>query len=107
MVSRVQVTVQYNFYTAYVMMRKWESGILVSSKDLIISGKSEYKFCPGVNPEQYETEYYAAIQFHIKSVCKTEFPFTRADSVNCLLWHPMQMLVRRPLQKSDVSAASG
>ena len=66
MVSRVQVTVQYNFYIAYVMMRRWESGILVSSKDLItmclkISAKSEYKFCPGVNPEQYETEYYVTI----------------------------------------------
>ena len=60
MVSHVQVTVQYNLYTAYVMMRKWESGNLVSSEDLItvclkISAKSEYKFCPGVNPKQYET----------------------------------------------------
>ena len=34
MVSRVQVTVQYTLYTAYVMMRKWKSGILVSSEDL-------------------------------------------------------------------------
>ena len=73
------------------MIRKWESGILVSSKDLItmclkISAKSQYKFCPGVNPEQYETEYYAINRFHIKSVYRTDFPFARVDSVNCLLW---------------------
>ena len=73
------------------MMRKWDSGNLVSSKDLItmclqISAKSEYKFCPGVNPEQYKTEYYATIRFHTKSVRRTEFPFARVDSVNCLLW---------------------
>lgn len=72
-------------------MRKWKSGILVSSEDLItvrlkIFAKSEYKFCPGVNPKQYETEYYVVIQFHIKSVRRTEFPFARVDSVNCLLW---------------------
>jgi len=66
MVSHVQVTVQYKIYTAYVMMRKWESGILVSSEDLStvclkISAKSKYKFCPGVNTEQYEIKYYATI----------------------------------------------
>ena len=91
MVSRVQITVQYNLYTAYVMMRKWESGSLANGEDLAIlctkfSSKSEYKFCPGLNPEHYETEYYATIRFHIKSVRRMEFPFTRVDSMNCLLW---------------------
>ena len=81
------------------MMRKWESGILVSSEDLItvslkISAKSEFKFCPGINPEQYETEYYAAIRFHIRSVRKTEFPFARVDSVNCLLWFKLALNAR-------------
>ena len=99
MISRAQVTVQYNFYTAYVMMKKWESGILVSSEDLItvclkISAKSEFKFCPGINPEQYETEYYAAIRFHIRSVHKTEFPFSRVDSMNCLLWFKLALNAR-------------
>ena len=91
MISRVQVTVQYNLYIAYVMMRKWESGSLASGEDLAslcvkFSSKSEYKFCPGLNPEQYETEYYAVIRFHIKSVRRSEFPVARVDSVNCLQW---------------------
>ena len=91
MVSHAQVTVQYNFYTAFVMMRRWESRILVSSEDLVtvclkFSAKSDYKFCPGINPQQYETEYHTFIRFHIKSVHRTEFPFARVDSVNCLLW---------------------
>ena len=56
MISCVQVTVQYNLYIAYVMMRKWESGSLASGEDLAslcvkFSSKSEYKFCPGLNPE--------------------------------------------------------
>lgn len=91
MISRVQVTVQYNRYIAYVMMRKCESGSLARGEDLAtlcikFSRKVKYKFCPGLNPEQYETEYYAAIQFHIKSLRRSEFPFTRVDSMNCLLW---------------------
>ena len=91
MLSRIQITAQYNCYTAYIMMRTWETGRLRSIEDLTticlkFSVKSEYKFCPGINPEHYETEYFAVIRFHITTVRKTVFPFARVDSVNCLLW---------------------
>ena len=91
MVSCVQISCRYNTYIAYVLMREWEIGSLGNNEDLNIlclkfCDSSEYKFCPGLNAENYEREYYASIQFHIKSVRRIEFPFARVDSVNCLLW---------------------
>ena len=91
MVSLVQISCRYNTYTVYVLMREWEIGSLGNSEDLSIlclkfCSSSEYKFCPGLNAENYEREYYASIRFHIKSVRRIEFPFARVDSVNCLLW---------------------
>ena len=91
MVSRMQITVQYNCYIAYAMMRKWESGGLTSIEDLTtvclkFSMTSKYTFCPGINPEKYKAEFYHFIRFHIKSVRRAEFPFYRVDSVKCLMW---------------------
>ena len=91
MLSRVLITVEYNYYTAYIMMRRWESVSLTSLDDLYMvclkfSVRSQYKFCPGIDPEKYETEYRAVIGFRVKSVRQTEFPFARVDSVKCLLW---------------------
>jgi len=91
MVSRMQITVQYNCCIAYVMMRKWESDSLTTVEDLTtvclkFSMKSQYKFCPGINSEQYEAKYFKFIRFHIKNVRRTEYPFYRIDSVKCLLW---------------------
>ena len=51
----------------------------------VIGECSHYKFCPGINLEQYMKEYYDVIRFHIKSVHLTEFPFQRVDSVKCKL----------------------
>ena len=69
---------------------------MVGSDNLVtvwvkFSAKSDYKFCPGLNPQQYETEYYTFIRFHIKSVRRTELPFARVDSVNCLLWFKLAL----------------
>jgi len=49
MASRMQITVQYNYYIAYVMMRKWESDSLSTIEDLTticlkFSMKSQYNF---------------------------------------------------------------
>ena len=46
----------------------------------------KYKFCPGMDPDYYDNEYYKPIRFHISSVRLTQFPFSRVDSVNCKLW---------------------
>lgn len=89
--SRVNITIQYKRYSVYVLMRLWGEGEIRSVDDVvelcrIFGCKSDYKFCPGVDPDHYENEYYKAIRFHIKSVRLTQFPFPRVDSVNCKLW---------------------
>ena len=80
MVSRVHGNVLYDSYTAYVLMRKWETGTLGNNED---ASELCLKFC---EKSDYEKEYYTSIRFHIKSVQRMEFPFARVDSVNCLLW---------------------
>ena len=90
MISRVQVSVQYRSYVAHVLMRVWKSGTVESLEDMIalcqmIGVNSTYKFCPGIEPDEYEKEFHSVIRFHIKSVRITDFPFHRVDSINCKL----------------------
>lgn len=89
--SRVQITMQYKNYKVHILMRLWEEGELESIQDVfelctIFSNKSQYKFCPGIDPDYYEEQYHQPIRFHIKSVRQCHFPFSRVDSVNCKLW---------------------
>ena len=89
--SRVQITMQYKNYKVHILMRLWKEGELESIQDVfelcsIFSYKSQYKFCPGINPDYYEDQYHQPIRFHIKSVRQCHFPFSRVDSVNCKLW---------------------
>ena len=81
-------------------MKKWESGALHSISDVqqlctkFCTG-SDYKFCPGIDPQYYRLYYYEAIRFDLKSVRQTMEPFVRVDSVNCKLclhW-PVMLLV--------------
>ena len=72
-------------------MRVWESGELdgQDSIHLLCSkfvANTEYKFCPGLDPEEYHKDYFEKIRFHIKSVYQTTTPFHRVDSVNCAMW---------------------
>ena len=89
--SRVQVTIQHRNYVVHVLMRQWKTGELKTSEDFralcdSFSNNSQYKFCPGIDSNYYETEYYTVIRFHIKSIRRWEFPFIRTDSINCSLW---------------------
>ena len=50
---RIQVIVHYKFYTVHVLMRLWKRENFESTKDItnlckVISEKSQYKFCPGI-----------------------------------------------------------
>ena len=89
--SRIQLTVQYKKYTAYVLMQLWKQGEVKTIEDVHevchdFSNVSKFKFCPGIDPDYYEEEYHKVIRFHIKSVRVCHFPFLRVDSVNCKLW---------------------
>ena len=91
LVSRVQVTITGRKYIVHILMRTWESGEL-DGRDSIHAvcnkfvANTEYKFCPGLDPEEYQKEYFERIRFHIKSVRETTSPFHRVDSVNCVIW---------------------
>ena len=89
--SRIQVSISGFQYKVHVMMKKWDSGVLDSIADLLelcrkFSADSDYKFCPGIDPQHYKLYYYEMIRFDLKSVRQTIEPFVRVDSVNCKLW---------------------
>ena len=91
LVSRVQITIKRNKYLVNILMREWDSGELYSKDDIHnlcnkFVSETKYKFCPGLDPEQYQQEYFDKIRFHIKTVRQTEWPFHRVNSVNCALW---------------------
>ena len=67
-----------------------KSGTVESLEDVIalcqmIRVNSTYKFCPRIEPDEYEKEFHSVIRFHIESVRITDFPFHRVDSINCKL----------------------
>ena len=89
--SRIQITLHGYSYVAHVLMIKWKSGVVQTieeAEDLFdkFTDKASYKFCPGIDPDDYYKEYYEVIRFHIKSVRQVSNPFARVDSVKCKLW---------------------
>jgi len=89
--SRIRITIRGFKYEVSVMMKKIESGDLQSIADIQevcskFSAESNYKFCPGIDPQYYKSHYLEAIRFNIKSVRQTVEPFARVDSVNCRWW---------------------
>jgi len=71
-------------------MRLWKEGDLKDTDDVIelcniLGHKSKHKFCPGIDPDHYESEYCQKIWFHSKSMCQSNFPFSRVDSFDCKL----------------------
>ena len=81
-------------YLVHILMREVERGTFEPStcveKLLHLCSKYSsnlyaYKFCPGLNPTEYESQK-EVIRFDIKSLRKSTEPFLRIDSVNCLLW---------------------
>ena len=112
MTSRVQITVQYKSYSIYVLMRLWKEGQLESIDDVfelcsILGNKSKHKFCPGIDFDYYEREYYQAIRFHIKSVRQSSYPFSRVDSVNCkLLFVPAANVTVVEKEASEVKCSA-
>ena len=89
--SRIQVTTRGSKYKVHVMMRKAKSGVLKSITDAQelcnrFSVKSNYKFCPGIDPHHYRSHYSDAIRFNISTVRQTLEPFHQVDSINCRLW---------------------
>ena len=89
------------------MKKKIESGDLQSVTDIQkacskFSAESNYKFCPGIDPQFYKSHYLENMQFNIKSVRQAVGPFARVDSVNCRQcssWPAMLLVQRKVLGK--------
>ena len=66
----------------------------------------QYKFCPGIDPEDYISKYFSRIRYHIKNVHHSDAPFKRVDSVNCLLWHKLakNMMFQKELESVPSSS---
>ena len=89
--SRIRVSIAAFQYEVHMMMKKWDSGVLDSIYDVLelcnkFSTGSDYKFCPGIDPQHYKLHYYEMIRFDLKSVRQAIEPFVHVDSVNCKLW---------------------
>ena len=57
--------------------------------DMMANLRGEYKFCPGLDPSEYETSYFSKIRYDVKNVRRMNHPFERIDSCNCLLFHKL------------------
>ena len=93
-ISRVHIVFIENDYTVNLLGTKFMSGTVYTETDVynlceIFSDQSSlspYKFCPGIDWDQYEDKYHSVIRFHVKSVRQSTSPFKRIDSVNCKRW---------------------
>ena len=93
-ISRLRLVVydDESFYFQ-VMLHSKEIGRIenidhfLSLCDMMANVNSEYKFCPGIDPDEYEVQYLSKIRYDIRKVRRANHPFERIDSCDCLLYH--------------------
>lgn len=93
-VSRLRLIVNEEWkYYLQVLLSSTETGQLGCTEDFIQLCKrmveGEYKFCPGIDPEIYDKEFYAKIKYHSKNVLCSKIPFNRVASIKCPLYHKL------------------
>ena len=104
----VRVTVYVKTQNEFqVVMRLKESGVICKSKQLfglcaVLNPGSVYKFCPGIDPNIYETRYLSIIRYDIKVVRKISDPIVGVQSRNCSLWHKLAR--NASIFEKDISA---
>lgn len=95
MIHRVRIAISEDgSYDFQVIFCSKEKGVVSNVEDFSklceqIASKSLYKFCPGINPNEYDTRYFSIIRYDLKSVRRRTHPINRIDSVKCLLWHKL------------------
>ena len=95
-ISRTRVVVHEDrSYFFQVLLREKNSGKLQSVDEflniceMMANSKSEFKFCPGIDPAVYQSVYFSKIRYDLKQVRCMEYPFERIDSCGCLLYHKL------------------
>ena len=86
-ISRTRVVVHEDrSYFFQVLLREKNSGKLQSVDEflniceMMANSKSEFKFCPGIDPAVYQSVYFSKIRYDLKQVRCMEYPFERIDS---------------------------
>ena len=80
-ISRLRLIVnqEWKYDLQVLLSSSEETGQLGSTDDFIQLCKQmvegEYKFCPGIDPEVYDKEFYAKIRYHSKNVSCSTIPF--------------------------------
>lgn len=76
-----------------VLLQSKEAGKLATVEDFLkvcsMMIDKQYKFCPGIDPDVYQSTYFMKIRYHIKNVHCSDALFRRVDSINCSLWHKL------------------
>ena len=107
--SRCSITVTEDEYVVHMLTREVEKGVLDSENatDFVVKlcskyspSSREYKFCPGIDKEEYDM-YRNEIRFDVKSARIMTEPFHRIDSVKCEMW--FQLGKRSPKLRRDAS----
>ena len=96
-------------YVVHMLTTEVEKGVVDSANatDLVVKlcskyspSSREYKFCPGIDKEEYDM-YRNEIRFDVKSARIMTEPFHRIDSVKCEMW--FQLGERAPKLRRDAS----
>jgi hypothetical protein len=88
--TRIVVHEDGSFYFQ-VLLRSKEAGTMetidhfLSVCEIMANVKGEYKFCPGIDPCEYQTKYFSKIRYDVKNLRRVDSPFERIDSCNCLV----------------------
>ena len=83
---------------------------LLSLCEMMANEKGEYKFCPGIEPSEYQTKYFDQIRYDIKNVRRSDHPFKRVDSIDCQLYFKISKnasIIEKGLEVFPVQHASG
>ena len=95
LISRAMIVItEDKKYDFQVLLRSKESSYIESIEKFIelcsmIDPTGDYKFCPGIDTELYETRYLSVIRYDLKGVRKTSDPIARIDSAKCLFWYKL------------------
>lgn len=93
-ISRARLVVHEDgSFEFQVLLQCKETGNLQTVEDFVkvcnMMTDKQYKFCPGIDPDVYQSTYFVKIRYHIKNVRCSDVPFRRVDAINCSLWHKL------------------
>ena len=94
--SRIRLVVSEDgSFDFQVLLRSKQAGKIESVDQflelckMMANVNGEFKFCPGIDSQQYQEEYFSKIRYDVKQLRQSDHPFNRVDSSSCLLFHKL------------------